>query len=81
MLRKLTVSPALESSGIMKNRSCSALQCNVSGSPEPTVVAELHFPSVLVSIVALSALCGQGLVPVLIVGQSGAILGLSQTSH
>lgn len=29
------MSPTLESGGLMKKRCCSALQCNVSYSPQP----------------------------------------------
>lgn len=42
----------------------------------PTVVAKPYLPSVQLSVMALLACYGQGLVPVL-VGQSEATLGLS----
>ena len=43
----------------------------------PTIVPELHVPSVQLFAEALFACCGQGFVLVLLVGQSGAALGLS----
>ena len=42
----------------------------------PALVDELLFPSVQPSTMALFACGGQGLVPVFLVGQSGATLGL-----
>ena len=42
----------------------------------PAVVAEPLFPSVQLSSVALFACLGQGLFPVLLVGQRGATWGL-----
>lgn len=77
---KSATSPTLECSGLMKERSYCALQCNVPYLPESgvsyvccmhcTVVAELLLPSVQSSVMTLFACCGQGLVPVLLVGQS-----------
>ena len=40
-------------------------------------VGELYLPLVQSSALALSAYCGQGLVPVLLMGQSGATFVLS----
>ena len=72
------MSPALESSGLMKKSSYSALQCHIPCSPEPgvsicvacipAVVAEPCWPSVQLSPVVLFACCGQCLVPVFLVG-------------
>ena len=45
----------------------------------PTIVAQLCLPSVWLSAVALFACCGECLVPVLLVHQCGASLGLSYT--
>ena len=87
MLVKSTTCPVLESSGHMKKRFCSAMQCNVPCSPEPgvspiccvcpAIVAELLLPLVQSSAMALFTYCGQGFFPVLLLIQSGAILGLS----
>ena len=79
--------------GLMKKRSCSALPWYVPCSPEPdtsgvsptcvacapTTVAQLCLSSVQSSAIALFACCGECLVPVLLVGQSGASLRLSCT--
>lgn len=43
----------------------------------PIIVAELHVLPVQLSAKALFGCCGQGLAPVLLVGLSEAILGLS----
>ena len=89
VLQKSASSSALERGGLMKKFS-SALQCStpahqnliLQGVPyvccmHPTVVAEPLFPSDQSSAVTLLACCGQCLVPVLLVGQSGVSLGLS----
>ena len=43
----------------------------------PTIVAKMLLPLVQLSAMTLFACCGQDLVPALLVGQSGAALGLS----
>jgi len=77
VLRKSAASPALENNGLMKKSSCSVLQCSVPCSPEPgasgsvsyvchmhpAILSWLPFPSVQLSVEALSACCGQCLVP------------------
>lgn len=45
----------------------------------PVIVAELLLPSVQLSVMALFVCLGQGLVFLLLVGPSGAALGLSHT--
>ena len=47
------------------------------GCMKPTLVVELCLPSFQSSAMFLFARCGQGLVPVLLMGQSGAALGLN----
>lgn len=43
----------------------------------PPIVVELHLPSVKLSAMVLFGCCGQGLIPVLVVGYCGAALNLS----
>ena len=45
----------------------------------PAIMAELCLPSVQSFAMALFACCGQGLVPVLLEGQSGTTFGFSLT--
>ena len=84
------MSPAFKSSGLMKKRSWSTLQCNVPCSSEPDapgvfpicVVSPTYcdcivFPSQYSHLQWLSVCCGQDLILVLLVGQPGAALGLS----
>ena len=82
------MSLAHENSSLMKKRSRSAMQCTVllirtrcfKGVSNVhcmchSIVSESLLPSVQLSAMALFACCGQGLVPVLLVGQFGATLG------
>ena len=76
VLVKSATSPALECSGLMKKRFYSALQCSIPCSPEPgaswvfpmCVKTEPPLSSVQLCTKALFLCCGQGLVPVMLVG-------------
>jgi len=83
--------PAPESNGLMKKRSCSAPLCSVPCSPEPGALGVSPMCDVCALLLWLScfflqsshlqwlssACCGQCLVPVVVVGQSGDASDLS----
>ena len=90
VLGKSATSPSLESSDLINKRSCRALQCNVPFSPESGASGVSPVCAVCTLLLWLScsclqpchlqwlsACCKQSFVPVSLVGQSGAALGLS----
>lgn len=89
ILGKSAISPDLENSGFTKKRSCGPIaqyplfirvRCfrNVPyvGYMCPTIVAGPHLPPVQLAAIAHFSYCGQGLVPMLLKGQSRAAVGL-----
>ena len=83
VLGKSATSSALKSSGLLKERSYSALLCGVPRSLEPRASGVFpmctlllwHLPSVQLSAMAVFACCRQGLVTVLLLGGSAGKRG------
>ena len=86
MLGKSTLSPTLESGGLMNKRSCGVPHCNVPCLPEPAAsgVSPICAGCTLLLGLSCPVVCSGSLclcsVPVLSVGQSGAALDLSWVS-